>query len=495
MMALLRSEWTKFRTVRGWLLAAAAAGAAILALGLYPGMQGSCGRHGPASECVVPVGPTGVEVTDSFTFLHKPLTGDGRITARLAALSGRIPSYNGDLATDRAGLVPWAKAGLIIKANTSQGSAYAAVMLTGGHGTRMQVNYTRDTAGTADVGAGTPRWLRLTRTGGTITGEESADGSRWTTIGTATLADLPSTVEIGLFATSPQFAETVAASFGSTAAASGPSEATATFDRIDRSGPWTTTVVGESPNGPRPGHAEPTADGYAVTGSGDIAPAVAGPAGIGTSLTQTLVGTFIGLVILVVVATMFVTAEYRRGLIRTTLAASPRRGAVLAAKAAVAGGVAFVVGTFTAAVVIAVGPRVLRASGTYVHAATTSTQLRLVAGTAVLLALGAVLGLAIGTLLRRSAPAIATAVVLIVLPYLLALTVLPAVAGDWLLRVTPAAAFAIQQATPRYHQVDNLYLPTTGYFPLPPWAGLAVLLAWTAVGLMLAAVRLSRSDA
>jgi len=106
-----------------------------------------------------------------------------------------------------------------------------------------------------------------------------------------------------------------------------------------------------------------------------------------------------------------------------------------------------------------------------------------------------VLGLAIGTLLRRSAPAIATAVVLIVLPYLLALTVLPAVAGDWLLRVTPAAAFAIQQATLRYHQVDNLYLPTTGYFPLPPWAGLAVLLAWTAVGLMLAAVRVSRSDA
>jgi hypothetical protein len=495
MMALLRSEWTKFRTVRGWLVAVAAAGSAILALGLFPGMQGSCGRYGPGSECNVPVGPTGVEVTDSFTFVHQPLTGDGRITARLAALSGRIPSYNGEPGTDRAGIVSWAKAGLIIKANTSPGSPYAAVMLTGAHGTRMQVNYTGDIAGTPDAGTGTSRWLRLTRTGSTIIGEESADGNRWTTIGKATLTDLPSTVEIGVFATSPQYAETVAAAFGSTAAASGPSEVTAAFDRIDRGGPWTTTVVGGSTNGPRPGHAQATADGYVVTGSGDIAPAVAGVAGIGTSLSQTLVGTFIGLVILVVVATMFVTAEYRRGLIRTTLAASPRRGAVLAAKATVVGGVAFGVGVLTAAVVIAAGPHVLRASGTYVHAATLATQLRLVVGTAALLAVGAVLGLAIGTLLRRSVPAIATAVVLVVLPYLLALTVLPAAAGDWLLRVTPAAVFAIQQATPRYHQVDNLYLPTTGYFPLPPWAGFGVLLVWTAVGLVLAAVRLSRSDA
>ena len=458
-------------------------------------MQGSCGRYGPASECKVPVGPTGVEVTDSFTFVHQPLTGDGRLTARLAAFDGRVPSFSGDMANDLAGLVPWAKAGLIIKAGTSPGSAYAAVMLTGGHGTRMQTNFTGDTAGTSGAGTATPRWLRLTRTGDTITGEESPDGSRWTTIGTASLADLSSTVEIGLFATSPQYAETMEVSFGSSGAATGPSEATGTFDQLDRSGPWTIDVVGGSTNGPRPGQAEPTDAGFIVTGSGDIAPAVAGPAGLGTSLTQTLVGTFIALLVVVVVATMFVTAEYRRGLIRTTLAASPRRVGVLAAKAAVVGFVTFVVGAITAAVVVTVGPRVLRAAGAYVTAATTGTQVRLVLGTGALLAVGAVLGLAIGTLLRRSVPAIATAVVLIVLPYLLALTVLPAVAGDWLLRVTPAAAFAIQQASPRYHQVDNLYIPNTGYFPLPPWAGFGVLVAWTAAGLVLAAVRLSRSDA
>ena len=155
---------------------------------------------------------------------------------------------------------------------------------------------------------------------------------------------------------------------------------------------------------------------------------------------------------------MFVTAEYRRGLIRTTLAARPRRGRVLAAKAAVVGGVTFVVGLVTAAVVVTVGQHVLRANGVYVHAATTATQLRLVAGTAALLAVGAVLGLALGALLRRSVPAVATAVVLIVLPYLLALTVLPGGGRRLAAAGHPGRRVRDPASAPRYHQVDNLYI-------------------------------------
>ncbi len=60
------------------------------------------------------------------------------------------------------------------------------------------------------------------------------------------------------------------------------------------------------------------------------------PAGA-RSVAQPIVGTFAGLVALAVVAAMFITAEYRRGLIRVTLTASPRRGRVLAAKAVVVG--------------------------------------------------------------------------------------------------------------------------------------------------------------
>ena len=108
--------------------------------------------------------------------------------------------------TPPQGPQPWAKAGIIIKASTTPGSAYAAVMATPGHGVRMQWNYTNDTAGLpGTVSAASPRWLRLTRSGDTITGYDSADGSHWTKIGTATLAGLPSTVQAGLFVASPQY--------------------------------------------------------------------------------------------------------------------------------------------------------------------------------------------------------------------------------------------------------------------------------------------------
>jgi hypothetical protein len=79
-------------------------------------------------------------------------------------------------------------------------------------------------------------------------------------------------------------------------------------------------------------------------------------------------------------------------------------------------------------------------------------------------------------------------ITLTILPYFFAspLGILPPAAGDWLLRITPAAAFAIQQAYPRYPQVLAAYTPQNDYYPLAPWLGLAVLAAWTAAALFLA---------
>jgi hypothetical protein len=75
------------------------------------------------------------------------------------------------------------------------------------------------------------------------------------------------------------------------------------------------------------------------------------------------------------------------------------------------------------------------------------------------------------------------------------LAVLPLGVADWLLRVTPAAGFAIQQYVPAYPQVSNAYTPQNGYFPLAPWAGFGVLCLWAALALWLAAVLLRRRDA
>ena len=98
----------------------------------------------------------------------------------------------------------------------------------------------------------------------------------------------------------------------------------------------------------------------------------------------------------------------------------------------------------------------LRANGNYLYPVTALTVVRMVAGTAALLAVAAVLALAVGAVLRRSAVAVTVVIVAIVLPYLVAVTnVLSPGADDWLLRLTPAAGFAIQQAIPNYPQVSN----------------------------------------
>jgi ABC-type transport system involved in multi-copper enzyme maturation permease subunit len=516
---ILRAEWTKFRTVRGWIIGMVVAVLVMLGIGLLTagGSTSSCRqagggpvRTGAACGPTFTVGPGGGPVDDSFYFVRQPLTGNGSITVQVTSLTGLLPPANPNIQagpngpTDtRPGLVPWAKAGLIIKDGTSQGSAYAAMMVTADHGVRMQDNYTHDTAGQPGaVSPASPRWLRLTRSGDTITGYDSADGTHWTQVGTVQLTGLSSTVQAGLFATSPGYS-VISQSFGGTSNNGAPSQATAVFDHVGRSGAWpgrtwTGDNIGAGGSSGIGGYHQ-AGGRFTVTGSGDIAPVIAGHGNEGdpaTTLTDYLVGTFAGLIAVIVVATMFITAEYRRGLIRTTLAASPRRGRVLAAKAIVIGSVTFVAGLVAATAGVIFGVQLSRHKGTYVFPASWPTELRVIAGTAALLAVAAVLALALGTVLRRSAAAVTIVIVAIVLPYILSVaSVLPVSVSDWLLRITPAAAFAIQQAAPQYPQVTALYSPGSGYFPLAPWAGLAVLCGWAALALTLAVVLLRRRDA
>jgi len=176
--------------------------------------------------------------------------------------------------------VPWAKAGLIISGGTRQGSAYAAMVVTADHGVRMQDDYTNDTAGQPGaVSPASPRWLRLTRSGDTITGYDSLDGTHWTQVGAVQLAGLPSTVQAGLFAASPDY-KAISQSFGGSSGISGPSQATAIFDHVSRSGTWpggmwTGGYIGAA-DAPGIGGYHQAGSRFTVTGSGDIAPVVAG---------------------------------------------------------------------------------------------------------------------------------------------------------------------------------------------------------------------------
>jgi len=120
--------------------------------------------------------------------------------------------------------------------------------------------------------------------------------------------------------------------------------------------------------------------------------------------------------------------------------------------------------------------------------------LQLVLGTAALLAVGAVLTLTAGALVRRSAGAIAVAVLITIFPLVLA-TVLPQTPADWLLRLTPAAGFGLQQGNVHYSQVSSACLPYNGCYPLAPWTGFAVLCAWALAGLGAAIIVVRRRDA
>lgn len=214
------------------------------------------------------------------------------------------------------------------------------------------------------------------------------------------------------------------------------------------------------------------------------------------TIEQSLAGAFIGLIAIVVVAAMFFTAEYRRGLIRTTLAATPQRGAVLAAKAIVIGAVTFAVGLLAATVAIAVGVPLATSKGQVVLPVPGLTEIRVVVGMAAMLAVVAVFATALGAVVRRSAAAISAVVITVVLPFLLvALNVFPANIGAWVMRLTPAAGLAIQQSIPTYPQVTNAVDPVRGIYPLPPFAGLAVACCWAAAALVLALVLLRRRDA
>ena len=493
---LVHAEWTKFRTVRGWVIAVLITIVAITALTfLGADTSGGCTQSGgvhPAACPAPPTGPGGELVTDAFYFAHHPVTGNGTITVQVTSLTGQVVVPPAGTVSDGPqtgpGLPPWSKAGIIIKENMSQGSAYAAMVVTGTNGVRMQWDYVNDTPGLAGtVSASSPRWLRLVRDGGTVTGYDSADGTHWTLVGTAALPGLASTVQAGLFAATP--------SDGNYTTATG------VFRHIVLSWPaagWTGTSVGGvglNNSAPFPGALRQSAGTITVTGSGDVSP----DTGDAMSLQRALTGTFFGLIPLLVVAAMFITGEYRRGLIGVSLTAAPRRGRLLAAKAVVIGAVGFVAGLVAAALVLAVGTPALHSAGIPLWPVSVFTEARMVVGTAALLAVAAVLALAIGTIVRRSAPAVAIVIVMIVVPYLL-------ITGpqqdngstgveEWLLRITPAAALSVQQAIPQFYQVIGIYRVDAGYYPLAPWAGLAVECAWAAAALALAGFLLRRRDA
>lgn len=205
-----------------------------------------------------------------------------------------------------------------------------------------------------------------------------------------------------------------------------------------------------------------------------------------TSLT----GVQLGQAVVAVLAVIAVGGEYSTGLIRTTLTAVPRREVVLAAKAAVvavpvlvAGAVA-VLGSVLAGRYILPGRGLTAANGYRPLSLADGSTLRAAGGSALYLALIALLSIGIAILIRDSAAAVGAVLGLL---YLFPILVTVVTNSTWkrhLRQLSPSEAGLAIQNTVNLHGL-----------PLSPWAGLGVLGAWAAGALLLGWLVLRLRDA
>ncbi|MEW2121456.1 DUF1349 domain-containing protein [Streptomyces sp. NPDC005474] len=103
----------------------------------------------------------------------------------------------------------WAKAGLMLRnsiASAGSSTGYLVLATTPGNGIALSSDSNGDgylDTNTSKTGSATaaPVWLRLVRSGTSVTGSYSANGTTWTTVGTATLTGANSTLDAGMFST------------------------------------------------------------------------------------------------------------------------------------------------------------------------------------------------------------------------------------------------------------------------------------------------------
>jgi len=193
----------------------------------------------------------------------------------------------------------------------------------------------------------------------------------------------------------------------------------------------------------------------------------------GLALAQLLMASF---------GVLAITSEYSGGMIRTTLAAMPRRPVMLAAKAAVIGGIALVAGELAAFASFFAGELVLTRPAPHVTLADPGVlQAVLLAGA--YLGLIALIGLGIGAIVRRSAAGIAAiAGVIFVLPPLT-------------LAMPAGIQHSVQRFFPEMIAENSLTVIKPVAYSLSAWTGLGMLCLYAAVLLGAGGWLLARRDA
>jgi ABC-2 type transport system permease protein len=200
-----------------------------------------------------------------------------------------------------------------------------------------------------------------------------------------------------------------------------------------------------------------------------------------TAVSVSLYGVLLAQLVFGVLGVLAFSGEYGTGMIRATLAVVPSRLPVLWAKLLVLAGLVLPVTLLAALAEFFVATAIQSARGGSAISLTDPGVLRTVIGASLYLTVTAVIGLALGALLRRTAVGVS------------------AFAGMFL--VAPLMVAQLPRSVARIAP----YLPSSAggalwgqplaTHPLGPWAGFAVLCGYAVVLIGLAAWRLRRRDA
>ncbi len=196
-----------------------------------------------------------------------------------------------------------------------------------------------------------------------------------------------------------------------------------------------------------------------------------------------LTGIDLGQAVVVVLAVLAMGGEYSSGMIRVTLAATPRRITVLAAKAAAVTGAVLAAGSVAVLASVLAGQVILPGHGLSLSLAD-GPMLRAAVGSILYLALIGLLSLGVATAVKDSAVAIA---VVLALLYLFPISAQVVSNPDWqqrLQQIGPMTAGLAIQSTVGLQSL-----------PISPWAGLGVLAAWAAAALVVGGLLLWLRDA
>jgi len=217
-----------------------------------------------------------------------------------------------------------------------------------------------------------------------------------------------------------------------------------------------------------------SAASWSPTGTGD------GPGSGDNAVALALGGMNLTMLAFGVLGALLTAGEYATGMIRSTMAAVPKRLPVLWSKAGLYSIVALVSGFAAAVVSFLIGQGIL--SGESIQLSLSDPGvLRSLLGGGLYLAMIGVIGVSLGALLRSTAGAISSLVaMMMLLPVLLGL--LPSGFSDAVGKFLPSNAG------------DSMYALTQDADRLSSGAGTAVLAGWTVLLLGLAAYRLKRTD-